>query len=234
MTPEQLRDIVQRIGIREAGRRAGCAQGALSRCCKGREAVPQSIAARLEPLIDFQPVTPREVQAIVGRFGGQAEVARSLNVSRAAVQSWLSGVARPSVEASQAMRQLWVDATPPVQSALGTRPLFPSPPPRSATYREFRREVLAPLEREYFAALDHESGGSISEMSRRCGLERGTVRAHLERLGLRTPRTASTRGRGPAAPKVPRRGVRCTDPGTSQGRPDLDCASGDGVRRSCG
>jgi DNA-binding NtrC family response regulator len=55
----------------------------------------------------------------------------------------------------------------------------------AASFQDQRRELLESFERRYFADLHKESGGNISEMSRRSGLERATVRQYLTRHGLR-------------------------------------------------
>jgi DNA-binding NtrC family response regulator len=54
------------------------------------------------------------------------------------------------------------------------------------SFQVLRREVLEAFEREYFAKLHRESGGNLSEMSRRSGIARSTVREYLQRLGLRS------------------------------------------------
>jgi len=48
-----------------------------------------------------------------------------------------------------------------------------------------KREVLDAFERKYFARLNREAGGNLSEMARMSGLSRPTIREYLERLGLR-------------------------------------------------
>jgi DNA-binding NtrC family response regulator len=53
------------------------------------------------------------------------------------------------------------------------------------SFLEQRRDLLETFERQYFAELHRETGGNISEMSRRSGVERSTVRQYLARHGLR-------------------------------------------------
>jgi len=48
-----------------------------------------------------------------------------------------------------------------------------------------KRELLDAFERKYFARLNREAGGNLSEMARRSGLSRPTIREYLDRLGLR-------------------------------------------------
>jgi DNA-binding NtrC family response regulator len=55
-----------------------------------------------------------------------------------------------------------------------------------ASFQERKRELLEAFERQYFADLHQETGGNVSEMSRRSGLERSTVRQYLARHGLRS------------------------------------------------
>jgi DNA-binding NtrC family response regulator len=55
-----------------------------------------------------------------------------------------------------------------------------------ALYAVRKREVLDALERDYFGRLYREASGNLSEMARRSGLSRPTVREILERHGLRT------------------------------------------------
>jgi DNA-binding NtrC family response regulator len=55
----------------------------------------------------------------------------------------------------------------------------------SRSFHDQKREVLEAFERQYFADLHHETGGNVSEMSRRSGIERSTVRQYLARHGLR-------------------------------------------------
>jgi DNA-binding NtrC family response regulator len=54
-------------------------------------------------------------------------------------------------------------------------------------FHALKRETLDTLEREYFAKLHAETGGNLSEMSRRSGLSRPMVRVYLERHVLRAP-----------------------------------------------
>ena len=59
---------------------------------------------------------------------------------------------------------------------------------RLATSQPFliqKQQVLEALEREYFGRLYEETGGNISEMARRAGVARKTVREYLDRRGLR-------------------------------------------------
>jgi transcriptional regulator of acetoin/glycerol metabolism len=55
----------------------------------------------------------------------------------------------------------------------------------SKPFQELRREIVEAFERHYFAELHLETGGNVSEMSRRSGIERSTVRQYLARCGLR-------------------------------------------------
>jgi DNA-binding NtrC family response regulator len=56
----------------------------------------------------------------------------------------------------------------------------------SRAFADQRREVLEAFEREFFTELYKETGGNVSEMSRRAGVERATVRQYLARHGLRS------------------------------------------------
>jgi transcriptional regulator of acetoin/glycerol metabolism len=49
-----------------------------------------------------------------------------------------------------------------------------------------KREVLDAFERDYFGRLHRETRGNLSEMARRSGLSRPTVREYLERHALRS------------------------------------------------
>jgi len=51
-------------------------------------------------------------------------------------------------------------------------------------FQDAKRDVLARFEREYFAALNEESKGNVSEMARRAGMERAHVRTYLRRHGI--------------------------------------------------
>jgi DNA-binding NtrC family response regulator len=51
-------------------------------------------------------------------------------------------------------------------------------------FQDAKREVLTRFERDYFAALNEESKGNVSEMARRAGMERAHVRAYLRRHGI--------------------------------------------------
>jgi DNA-binding NtrC family response regulator len=51
-------------------------------------------------------------------------------------------------------------------------------------FQEAKREVLTRFERDYFAALNEEAKGNVSEMARRAGMERAHVRAYLRRHGI--------------------------------------------------
>jgi DNA-binding NtrC family response regulator len=53
------------------------------------------------------------------------------------------------------------------------------------SFPEQKRELVEAFEREFFIGLHKDTGGNISEMSRRSGIERSTVRQYLARLGLR-------------------------------------------------
>jgi DNA-binding NtrC family response regulator len=65
----------------------------------------------------------------------------------------------------------------------GTNLADPLDAPRS--FHVLKREVLDALERDYFSKLHRETGGNISEISRRSGLSRPVVRDYLQRHGLR-------------------------------------------------
>jgi DNA-binding NtrC family response regulator len=51
-------------------------------------------------------------------------------------------------------------------------------------FQDAKREVLTRFERDYFAALNEEAKGNVSEMARRAGMERAHVRAYLRRHGI--------------------------------------------------
>ncbi len=51
-------------------------------------------------------------------------------------------------------------------------------------FQDAKRDVLAHFERDYFAALNEEAKGNVSEMARRAGMERAHVRAYLRRHGI--------------------------------------------------
>jgi transcriptional regulator of acetoin/glycerol metabolism len=54
------------------------------------------------------------------------------------------------------------------------------------TFVEAKRTVLGDLEQKYFTALHMECLGNVSEMARRCDMERSRVRWYLRRVGLYT------------------------------------------------
>ncbi|MFO0759758.1 MAG: sigma 54-interacting transcriptional regulator [Byssovorax sp.] len=51
-------------------------------------------------------------------------------------------------------------------------------------FQDAKRDVLTRFERDYFAALNEEAKGNVSEMARRAGMERAHVRAYLRRHGI--------------------------------------------------
>ncbi|APR76617.1 Response regulator of zinc sigma-54-dependent two-component system [Minicystis rosea] len=51
-------------------------------------------------------------------------------------------------------------------------------------FQDAKRDILARFERDYFAALNDEAKGNVSEMARRAGMERAHVRAYLRRHGI--------------------------------------------------
>jgi DNA-binding NtrC family response regulator len=51
-------------------------------------------------------------------------------------------------------------------------------------FQDAKRDILARFERDYFAALNDEAQGNVSEMARRAGMERAHVRAYLRRHGI--------------------------------------------------
>ena len=51
-------------------------------------------------------------------------------------------------------------------------------------FQDSKRDVLTRFERDYFAALNEEAKGNVSEMARRAGMERAHVRAYLRRHGI--------------------------------------------------
>jgi transcriptional regulator of acetoin/glycerol metabolism len=53
------------------------------------------------------------------------------------------------------------------------------------SFQEQRKALVEVWERKYFADLHRKTGGNVSEMARRSGLERSTVRHYLVRHGLR-------------------------------------------------
>lgn len=67
----------------------------------------------------------------------------------------------------------------------------PPPPPRgsgiamhSVSFKDAKQDSLTRFEREYFGSLHRETGGNVSEMARRSGLERAHVRMYLRRHGI--------------------------------------------------
>ncbi len=52
------------------------------------------------------------------------------------------------------------------------------------TFQDAKREVLGRFEREYFTALHAECTGNVSEIARRCAMERAHVRGYLRRHGV--------------------------------------------------
>jgi DNA-binding NtrC family response regulator len=77
-----------------------------------------------------------------------------------------------------------------VSELLGSRgDTLPPPPDTSAgaarSFQALKREVFEAFEREYFSNLHRETEGNLSEMSRRSGLARSTVRDYLARYGIR-------------------------------------------------
>jgi DNA-binding NtrC family response regulator len=58
-------------------------------------------------------------------------------------------------------------------------------------FQDAKRDVLARFERDYFAALNEEAKGNVSEMARRAGMERAHVRAYLRRHGISAKQDAA-------------------------------------------
>jgi DNA-binding NtrC family response regulator len=56
--------------------------------------------------------------------------------------------------------------------------------PPATAFAEAKRAAVLHFERQYFAELFQASGGNVSEMARRSGMERHHVRAFLRKLGL--------------------------------------------------
>jgi DNA-binding NtrC family response regulator len=54
-----------------------------------------------------------------------------------------------------------------------------------ASFAEAKRAAVAQFERSYFLELSASSGGNVSEMARRSGMERHHVRAYLRKHGVR-------------------------------------------------
>ena len=70
-------------------------------------------------------------------------------------------------------------------SAGGTRIQMTDRLAAAQTFEVAKRGVLDVFEREYFTNLSREAGGNISEMARRSGQSRPTVKTYLDRYGLR-------------------------------------------------
>ncbi|MCU0685176.1 MAG: sigma 54-dependent Fis family transcriptional regulator, partial [Polyangiaceae bacterium] len=71
--------------------------------------------------------------------------------------------------------------------------------PPATAFAEAKRAAVLHFERQYFADLFKATGGNISEMARRCGMERHHVRAFLRKLGLLPADRLAARRPGPAA-----------------------------------
>ena len=71
-------------------------------------------------------------------------------------------------------------------SAGGTRIQMSDHLTASLAFDVRKRAVLDVFEREYFTVLARDAGGNISEMARRSGLSRPTLRTYLDRYGLRS------------------------------------------------
>jgi DNA-binding NtrC family response regulator len=68
---------------------------------------------------------------------------------------------------------------------LSREPPEPNTTLSTTSYGQARQEALRAFERTYFKELQASSGGNVSEMARRAGMERHHVRAFLRKLGLR-------------------------------------------------
>ncbi len=68
---------------------------------------------------------------------------------------------------------------------LSREPPEPSNALPTTSYGQARQEALRVFELSYFRELQAASGGNVSEMARRAGMERHHVRAFLRKLGLR-------------------------------------------------
>jgi hypothetical protein len=191
MTPEELRDVLLSLGVPEASRLAGCAPPApmtprelrklLGKVgiltvsahaeCSFRtlyhyrdraEPVPPHIVERLQPLRHFQPITAREVRAIVVRAGGVPAVQRALDVAGPTVHAWMTGKSRPKFRFVQALRELWLRSAPPPPRRV-SRGLVHGVQPMSAD--EVHRHVQAL--------------GGVRPASRIVGCSRGALYSYL-------------------------------------------------------
>jgi DNA-binding NtrC family response regulator len=68
---------------------------------------------------------------------------------------------------------------------LSREPPEPNAALPTTSYGQARQESLRAFELSYFKELHAASGGNVSEMARRAGMERHHVRAFLRKLGLR-------------------------------------------------
>jgi DNA-binding NtrC family response regulator len=68
---------------------------------------------------------------------------------------------------------------------LSREPPEPNAASPTTSYGQARQEALRAFELSYFKELHVASGGNVSEMARRAGMERHHVRAFLRKLGLR-------------------------------------------------
>jgi DNA-binding NtrC family response regulator len=77
---------------------------------------------------------------------------------------------------------------PPGAETLQDMPALKDAGPISSAgdFGRTRREVIAGFERDYFHRLEKDTGGNVSEMARRSGLERHHVRRYLRRYGIRS------------------------------------------------
>ena len=62
--------------------------------------------------------------------------------------------------------------------------------PAATAFSEAKRAAILAFERQYFVELLRATGGNVSEMARRSGMERHHVRGFLKKLGLSTDPSA--------------------------------------------
>jgi hypothetical protein len=112
VTPGELRAILRKTGLRLAGRTAGCGGKLLRRYAQQKGKVPEWIATALEPLTNFNPVTARELQTIVGRVGSVARTAQALGVKAPTVSAWVNGGHTIPQDRATDIRALWTREPP--------------------------------------------------------------------------------------------------------------------------
>jgi hypothetical protein len=140
MTPKDLRDILRKVRLVEAAMLSGCAGITLQRWSQGSEPIPAHVAGRLAPLRDYQPMTARELCALIARAGGVNAVSRAIDIDHTTLERWMDarGKVHPTIAATNQLRQLWVQCEQAERVRVSSRPV-PGVAPMSG--EEFRQLV---------------------------------------------------------------------------------------------